>query len=112
MSLISSLLLVDNMRTMQQCGSKKVAFTCPKALHTYNEYMRYADLVDFVKKKEDCLQKKVVSRNDKKGYLGVMDFMMVNNRIAWNMSAKLKGVFRTTLNNSTWRMYVAKHMLT
>ncbi len=40
-----------------------------------------------------------------------MDFMLGIGRIAWNMPAKLKGVFRTTLDNVTWRMYVAKHML-
>ncbi len=40
-----------------------------------------------------------------------MDFMLVNGCIVWNISAKLKGVFRTTLNNATWRIYVVKHML-
>ncbi len=41
-----------------------------------------------------------------------MDFMLVNGCIAWNMSSTLKGDFSTTLDNATWRMYVAKHMLT
>ena len=40
-----------------------------------------------------------------------MDFMLVNGHVSWNMSAKLKEIFRTTIDNSTWRMYVAKLML-
>ncbi len=40
-----------------------------------------------------------------------MDFMLVNDCVAWNMSIKLKGVFRTMIDNSTWRMYVAELML-
>ncbi len=40
-----------------------------------------------------------------------MVFALVNGHIAWNTSAKLKGVFRTTLDNATWRMHVAEHML-
>ncbi len=37
--------------------------------------------------------------------------MLVNGRVAWNMSSKLRGVFRTTLDNAMWRVSVAKHML-
>ncbi len=37
--------------------------------------------------------------------------MLVNGHVSWNMSAKLKEIFRTTIDNSTWRMYVAKLML-
>ncbi len=40
-----------------------------------------------------------------------MDFMLVNGHVSWNMSVKLKDVFRTTIDNSKWRMYVAKLML-
>ncbi len=74
--------------------------------------MGYFDLVDFDKKigrlftENSCFKKQY-----KKGYLGIMDFMLVNTCVAWNMSANLKGVFRTTLDNATWRTYVAKHML-
>ncbi len=49
-SFISSLLLVGNCTTMQQCGSEKVPFSCPKALQAYNKYMGCVDLVDFDKK--------------------------------------------------------------
>ncbi len=40
-----------------------------------------------------------------------MDFMLVNGCVAWNMSAKLKGVFRTKIEHSKWRMYAAEFML-
>ncbi len=47
---ISSLPFVGNGTTIQQCGSKKVPFTCPKALQAYNKHMGYVVLVDFDKK--------------------------------------------------------------
>ncbi len=37
--------------------------------------------------------------------------MSVNGCVAWNVSAKLKGVFRTTIDNSEWRILVAKLMV-
>ncbi len=36
---ISSLLLVGNGKTIQQCGSQRVPYTFPKALQAYNKYM-------------------------------------------------------------------------
>ncbi len=73
--------------------------------------MGYIDLIDFYQKiggsftEESCFKKFY-----KRGYLGIMDSMLVTGRIAWDTSAKLRRVFRTTLDNATWRMYVAKHM--
>ncbi len=98
-SFISSLPLVRNGTTMPQCGSKTVSFSCPKAFQPYIKYMGYVDLVDFDKKiggsfTENIHFKKWYTR----GYLGFMDFILVNGHIAWNMSDELKGVFRTTLN--------------
>ncbi len=63
MSCISSLLLVVNGTTMQQCGSEKVPFSCPKALQAYNKYMGYVDHVNFDEKIGGSLKEKVVSRN-------------------------------------------------
>ncbi len=37
--------------------------------------------------------------------------MLVNGCVAWNMSAKMKGVFRSAIDNSTWRMYATKNLL-
>ncbi len=62
-SFISMQPLVGNDTTMQQCESNNISSTCPKALQAYNTYMGYVDLVDFDKKLEDLLLKKVVSRN-------------------------------------------------
>ncbi len=39
-----------------------------------------------------------------------MDFVLVNGHVIWIMSAKLKGVFRIMIDNSKWRMYVARLM--
>ncbi len=44
---ISTLPLLGNGKTMRQCWSEKVSFTCPKAFQAYNEYIGYLDLVDF-----------------------------------------------------------------
>ncbi len=57
-SFIYTLLLVGNSTTMQQCGSKKISLTCPKALQAYNKYMGYMDFIDFDKKSKDLLHKK------------------------------------------------------
>ncbi len=74
--------------------------------------MGYVDLIDFDKKIGGLLtEKSHFKKWYKKVYLGIMDFMLVNSHVAWNMSVKLKGFFRTTLNNATWRMYIAKHIL-
>ncbi len=34
--------------------------------------------------------------------------MSVNVHVKWNMSAQLKGIFRVTLDNLNWRVYVVK----
>ncbi len=41
----------------------------------------------------------------------LLDFMLVNCFIAWIMSAQVKGIFRDMIDNSHWRVYVAKLML-
>ncbi len=68
-------------------------------------------LLILIRKQEDFSQKSCFKKWYKKDYLRIMDSMLVHSCIAWNMSAKLKGVFRTTLDNATLRMYVAKYML-
>ncbi len=47
----------------------------------------------------------------KKGFLGVLDFMMVNGRVAWNMSCDIQGIITTKLNKRMWRVGVADLML-
>ncbi len=37
--------------------------------------------------------------------------MLVNGRVAWNMSGELDGVIRQTVNNTSWRVYVVKEIL-
>ncbi len=64
---------------MLQCGSKKIPFSCPKALQAYNKYMGYVDLVDFDKNMGGSFtEKSHFKKWYKKGYLGIMDFMRVN----------------------------------
>ncbi len=47
----------------------------------------------------------------KKGYLGILDFVLINDCNAFNMSAQLKGIFGDIIDNSNWRQYVANLML-
>ncbi len=62
--------------------------------------MGYVDLNDFDKKIGGSFtQKSSFKKWYKKGYHGVMDFMLVNDHVAWKMSAKLKGGFRTMIDN-------------
>ncbi len=56
-------------------------------------------------------QKSCFKKWYKKGFLGIMDFMLVGGCVVWNMLAKMKGDFRSMIDNSPWRMYVAKNML-
>ncbi len=37
--------------------------------------------------------------------------MLVNGKVAWNMSCKILGIIRTKLNNQTWRVCIADIML-
>ncbi len=51
--------------------------------------MGNVDLVDFDKKiKESFTEKSYLKKWYKKGHLGIIDFMLVNSCIAWNMSSK------------------------
>ncbi len=108
-SFISTLPLVGNSTTMQQSGSKKMSFSCPKTLQEYNESMGYVDLIDYDKKVGGYfMQKRSFKKWYKKGCIGIMDFMLVHGHVTWNMSANF---FRTMIAYSTWKMYVAKLML-
>ncbi len=58
--------------------------------------MGYVDLVDFDKKIGGLLlftEKSWFKKWYKKGYLRIMDFMLVDGCVAWNMTSKLKGLF-------------------
>ncbi len=71
--------------------------------------MGYVDLVDFEKKiGRSFTQKKCFNKWYKKGFLGRLDFMLVNVCVKWNVSAQVKDILRDTIDNSDWRVYVAK----
>ncbi len=42
----------------------------------------------------------------KKGYLGVLNCMLGNVQVAWNLSCKIPGIIITKLNNQMWRVCV------
>lgn len=58
-----ALMLIGDGGTTQQCGKDKAEFTCLNALISQNQYMGYADLVDFDKKLGMDLQLKEELRN-------------------------------------------------
>ncbi len=44
-----------------------------------------------------------------KSFLGILDFMLVNGWVAWNMSCEIPGIIKKKLNNRLWRVCVADH---
>ncbi len=74
--------------------------------------MGYVNLVDYDKKIGGGFTARPHFKKwYKKGFLGNLDFMMVNGRVAWNMSCDIQGIIRTKLNNRMWRVCVADLML-
>ncbi len=88
----------------------KVTFL--RALKAYNQHIGYIDIVDFGKKNGGGF---AVKGNFKKwykqGFLGTLDFTVVNGKVVWNMSAKHDGILTHKVSNKNWRMLVAKEML-
>ncbi len=46
-----------------------------------------------------------------KGYLGILDFLLVNGCVAWNMLEEMKGMFKETIDNSKWIVYISELIL-
>ncbi len=46
----------------------------------------------------------------KQGFLGILDFMLINGRVAWSMSAEMDGVTRQKINNKNWQVYVLEDL--
>ncbi len=108
---ISTFPSVGNESTNQQCGSEKVSFSCPKALNAYIKYMLYVELVDYDTKLEVFLLLKVISNDDTKVFLGILNFMLVNRCITWNMTSKISGILQENVDNYNLIVYIAEFML-
>ncbi len=52
-----------------------------------NQLMGYVDLVDYEKFWRIFLGENLFQTFYKKGFLGILDSMLVNGQVAWNMSA-------------------------
>ncbi len=46
----------------------------------------------------------------KQGFHGVLDYMLVNRRVAWNLSAEIDAI-KQHKNNAIWRVFAAEEML-
>ncbi len=111
-SIVSTLLLLGEETVSFWCGREVKTFKCPSALCAYNRFMGYVDLVDYDKKIGGGFTSRPHFKKwYKKGFLGILDFMMVNRRVAWNMSCEIPGIIRKKLNNRMWRVCVADLML-
>ncbi len=71
---ISTLLLVGEGVASRQCEKENLVCPCPNALISYNQYIRYLDLVDFGEKLEGDLSEWYK--------LGILDFILVDDRVA------------------------------
>ncbi len=77
---------------MQQ---QKVLFSCPKPLHAQNQFMGFIDMVNFDKRSEVHFQPRDTSKNGtRKDFWKILDFMLVNEKVAWNMSTYTIGIIR------------------
>ncbi len=55
---------------------------------------------------------KAFSNNGRrKVFFRIFNFIMVDGNVAWNMSAKMKGIFKDIIVNLNLRVYVANLML-
>ncbi len=87
---MSTLPLVREETVIYQCGSEIKTFKCQSALCAYNCFMSYLDLIDYNKKiGERFTARPHLKKWYKQGYLGVLNFMLVNRQVAWNMSYKI-----------------------
>ncbi len=65
--------------------------------------MQYVDLVDYNQKLEANLQQKVISENVIKGFLRILDFMLINEWVAWNMALDVSGIMKEKEDNLNWK---------
>ncbi len=74
--------------------------------------MGFIELVDFDEKfGGSFIDNSHFKKWYKKGFLEVLDFMLVNSCVAWNMSAEIKGIIRDLVKNAEWRVYVPENKL-
>ncbi len=67
--------------------------------------MSYIDLVDSDQKMGDSFAAKEHFKNFyKQRFLGILDFMLVNSRMVWNMTLELDGLIRQKYKNKLERM--------
>ncbi len=91
---MSTLPLMRNRFTTCQCSNKNVQFSYPKALKAFNQFMGYVDLVDFnnmFRGSFALFSQEELQKWNKKGLLGILDFMLVHGEVVWYIQADITG---------------------
>ncbi len=111
-SLVSVSPLLGEKMVTHCCGREFNNFICPSALSACNWFMNYFDLVDYNKKiRGGFTARPHFNKWYKRGFLVVVDFMMVNRQMTWNMSCDIPGIIHEKMNSCLWRVYMADVML-
>ncbi len=76
---------------ISQCGSEKDKFSCPQ-VQAYNQFMVYVDLADLENILEVLSLERVLQKWQKKGFFDILDFMLINGKVALKMSADVPGI--------------------
>lgn len=115
-SFISTLGVSGLVTVQRRVGRDKVDFQIEEALkrYTHDNFMGGVDNVDKDKKIGGSFTKKALFKKwYLMGLMGIFDFMLVNGRIAWNMSCTDESCAnrRFELSNSDYRCIVAHELL-
>ncbi len=111
-SFVSTLPLVREETVTHCCGSESKTFKCPSALGAYNRFMGNTCLVYYYKKIGGGFTSwHHFKKRYKKGFLAILDSMLVNRWVAWNMSCKIPEIIWKKRNNRMWRVCVANLLL-
>lgn len=97
----------------RQVGSEKKTFHCPAVIRRYQQDMGSIDRNDQMRMHGGGFSNKAHFKKwYKKVYLAVLDCMMLNSLIAWNMSvSELRRSGRRTLKRHEFFQYIAQSLL-
>ncbi len=102
---------MGNESTTWQCRIEKILFPCHKALNAYDEIMGYVDLfIGWLWQKigGPFMTKSHFKNGTKRGFLGILDFILVNRCVSWNLSSEISGIMLEKVDNSYCRVYIAE----
>jgi Transposase IS4 len=109
---VSSILSTEIAKVKRQVGSNKIEFDCPWVLTKYQRTMLGVDKSDQMRAAGGGFAAKAhYQKWYKRVYFAILDMMVLNSLIAWNLSAKNKRFNRPELKRHEFLWYIAQCML-